>query len=86
MAQKTDTPFQAGGTVQNFPPVPHNKKLVVRIESGGTFKVIIKRNGTPSATAGEFFLDSGDAVELVGGYTYYVLNTVGDPLIFWAIE
>ena len=87
---KSDTPFQTGGSIKVFPEQKLNK-LLIRIESGGTFKVHITVDGIdPSSTHANIFLDSGDAIELneryygvSNGNQVRILSVTGDPKIFW---
>lgn len=87
------TPFQTGATVKTFADRKMNK-LLIRVESGGTFKVAITLNGTdPSASNAAIFLDSGEAIDIdekyygIGnGSKVRVLSLVGDPLIYWHLH
>lgn len=81
-----DSPFQSGGAVKDFPPLGQRQVLVIRIESGGTFQVNIKKSGTPSATAADYFLNSGDPLEIPGPCIPSIISITGDPKIYWTIE
>lgn len=82
----SDSPFQSGGSVVNLPAINANKVMILRIESGGSFLVNIKKNGVPSATAADYFAVSGDAVAVPGPCTPSVLSITGDPKIYWTLE
>lgn len=81
-----DSPFQSGGALKDFPTLDQRKKLVVRIESGGTFLVNFKKNGVASATAADYFLNSGDSLEIPGPGEVSCISITGDPKIYWTKE
>lgn len=81
-----DSPFQSGGEVVGLPLIDQNKKMVLRVEAGGTFQVNIKKDGNPSSTGADYFLTSGDAVAIPGPCTPSVISITGDPNIYWTLE
>lgn len=82
------SPFQCGGVIKQFADLDV-ARMVIRIESGGTFKVHITVNGDdPSSTRADYFLDSGEAIllechEVAKGSKVKILNITGDPKIFY---
>lgn len=81
-----DSPFQSGGVVKDFPIIQSRKKLIVRIEAGGSFQVNFKKQGSPSAVGADYFLTSGDALAVAGPCQPSCISITGDPKIYWTIE
>lgn len=92
-ANKVGSPFQCGGSYQVIRPLARSNeaKLVIRVDNADlTYRVIIRINGIVDAAHADFFLMGGEALSLSleeipsnAEYPITVLNTVGDPAIYF---
>lgn len=90
------SPFTLDTNVYHFPDKDIGEELVVRVESGGTFKVHITVNGAepvddPSTTRGDYFLDSGEALVIKRGKAHKgsdikIKAITGTPKIFYSLR
>lgn len=95
MSDTLKSPFKCGGQVVTFPAKVISGKLIVRIDNTAlTDKAVFKfglHGGTVAADNADGYLMGGEAFEFNGsslpkGSSLQVLNTVGDPDIYWYLE
>lgn len=96
----TASPFKCAGAVQEFPPIPKGKKLIVRLEKLLSSQVNLTIDEDPSAINADYFLTPGDSLEIPGenhisghsngqseeGLRIKIINILLDPFIYWRIE
>jgi hypothetical protein len=86
----TQSPFQCGGVVYQFPNDHISASLQIRIESTSGKKVHISIRGTPTTTKADIYLESGEAFEVKGisglkGSDVKIIDVTGDPIIYFAM-
>lgn len=82
-----NSPFQCGGVVKEFPPLPDGKKLIIRISKTTGATLQIKKNGNPTDNY-DYLLYEGEAVEIegYGNPIVSVVNAGADPDVVWTFE
>lgn len=81
------SPFASSASLNTTIVLPVGHKLILRCDSGSG-RIIAKVGKDAQAADADYFLDAGDAVEIVyhDATTVNVLAITGTPNVYWRIQ